>query len=345
MKKQHFLLILILALFAGISSGYSQCVPGPLTPAAGIPYDYSAVISGTGYNGTNANGAMYDWYITDNTDLLNAGAILTPPTMFTVDPSTPYHNGATGVNHILVTWTPAAITDGGPFYLVLRYRENNSTTAPTTCSAENIRVWNIVPVNTFLLALDGAMLSGGNYVINSNAFTCAADVVGATVNPGVPDATLVYGNNTLYYIATASGILGNWRPDIRVPALQTSQVYVSAQWTADMTGAGGWVAFPIAATGATQDLQSPTDATVTNAVAGTPILIRIVINNMNWQTLADQPITLGLDGYLPIAYTVSDIIGGGNCNPEPVFGRTAISTIKARPTITGTPATLPLTNP
>ena len=104
-----------------------------------------------------------------------------------------------------------------------KIQENNNTATPT-CSAENIRVWNITPINTFLLAFEGGMLNAGTYEATPNSFTCAADVVGATVNPLVPDATLVYGNNTLNYVATASGILGNWRPDIQVPALQTSQV-------------------------------------------------------------------------------------------------------------------------
>jgi hypothetical protein len=195
--------------------------------------------------------------------------------------------------------------------------------------------------------MEGGMLSGGNYVATPGSFACAADVIGATVNPGAsPTATLVYGNNTLNFVGTASGILGNWRPDISVPALQTSQVYVSAQWTADMTGAGGWVSYPIAGTGAAQQLQSPSDATINN-IAGTPILIRIVINNMNWQTLADQPITVGLDGYLPTTYLVSDIQGSGAtpCAPETAFGRTGTYTIKSRPTINGTPATITLTNP
>ena len=343
MKKQHLLLIFLLAFFTGISSGYAQCVPGPLSPAPGVEYDYLAAISGPGYNGNNVS--MYDWYVTQDVNLLT-GLVLVPPTMFTVNGSTPYHLPATGVNHILITWTPAAITAGLPFYLVLRYRENNSTASPL-CSTENIRVWNIVPVNTFLLAIEGGMFSGGIYVPTAGSFTCAADVTGAIVTPGPsPTALLTYGNNTLNFVATASGILGNWRPDISVPALQTSQVYVSAQWTADMTGAGGWVSFGIAGTGAAQSLQSPSDATVTN-VAGTPILIRIVFNNMNWQTLADQPINVGLDGYLPTAYTVSDIQGSGAtpCLPEPAFGRNATFTVKARSTITGNPATIPLTNP
>jgi hypothetical protein len=345
MKKQHLLLVLFLVFFAGISNGYAQCVSNELNPAAGIEYNYSATISGTGYNGTNT--PTWDWYVTKALNIIDPLPIITVPTpLFTVNGATPYHNASTGVGNIKITWTAAAIADGGPFYLVLRYRENNSTSTPT-CSAENIRVWEIKPINTFLLAIEGGMLNAGTYVATPNSFTCAADVVGATVTPGSPStATLVYGNNNLYFVATASGIVGNWRPDIQIPALQTSQVYVSAQWTTDMSGAGGWVSFPVAANGTAQTLQSPSDATCSNA-AGTPILIKVIIDNKNWQTLNEQPIQVALDGYLPTAYTKSDILGTGAnpCQEAAPFFRNATFTIKARPTITGTPATLTLTNP
>jgi hypothetical protein len=348
MKKQLFLFMFLLAFFAGIFQANAQCVPTPLSPAAGIAYTYSATISGPGYNGTNT--PLWDWYVTKDVNLLTAGSIITlPSTMFSVDVTTPYHNPATGVGQVIITWTPAAVADGGPFYLVLRYRENNSLSTPT-CSAENIKVWQINPINTFLLAFEGGMLNAGSYVPTPGSNACAANVVGATVTPGTPGtATLVYGQNTIYYVATASGILGNWKPWIQVPALQTSQVYVSAQWSADMTGgAVVWNDFGVAATGAMQTLQSLSgDATILDAVAGTPILIRIVIDNQNWQTLAAQPILVGLDGFLPTAYTVSDIVGTGGtpCAPETPFGRTATYTINARPTITGNPPTLILTNP
>ncbi len=332
MKKQLFLLVILLAFFAGITKVNAQCIPDELHPAAGIEYTYSVGIGGPGYDGT---GGAYDWYITKDVNLLTAGSFLTPGTMFTVDPATPYHDATNGVNNIKITWTAAAIADGGPFYLVIRYKEANSTANPS-CEAENIKAWQIDPINTFLLALDGS------------TDVCAADVTGALVNAGTPGTvTLTYGENEIYYTATASGIVGDWRPSIRIPALQTSQTYVTVEWTEDMTGAAGWVDMGAATTAAAQDLVSPSDATVTD-VAGTPILIRVTILNNQWQTLADQPITLAIDGYLPTAYTVSDIIGGTGtdaCDPLVEFGRTAITTIKARPTITGTPAPMTLTNP
>jgi len=344
MKKQLFLLVLLLAFFAGTTNVNAQCVPDALHPAVGIEYDYVAIIGGPGYDGTG--GSAYDWYITQSLNVIDAAAILTPGLYFTVGGATPYHNGATGVNHILLTWTADALASPNAFYLVLRYREDNAT-GISTCSAENIRVWQIDPINTFLLALEGGTLNAGTYQPLAGSMTCAADVTAAVVTAGTPGTvTLTYGENSIYYVATASGIQGNWRPAIRLPILAATQTYVAAEWTSDLTGAAGWVAF----TGAPVpgDFTSPSDATVTN-VNGTSILIRVRLLNNQWQTLADQPITLALDGFLPPTYLdpAGDIIGTGAtpCDLAAPFLRTADYTIKARPTITGTPQFLLNTNP
>jgi hypothetical protein len=338
MKKQILLLVIIvLAAFANVNKSYGQCTPGPLTPAAGVEYTYSVTNAGTA--------PKYDWYVTKDVNVLTAASFLTPGTMFTVDAGTPYHNPATGLKDIKITWTSASIADGGPFYLVIRYTE--TTTGTAGCTVENMKIHEVKPINTFLLALQGGTLVTGNYVATAGSNTCAANITGALVTAAVPEALLTYGQNTIYYVATASGINGNWFPQIQLPALQTSQVYVSAGWSSDMTGAGAFTSFAPALTGATQDLLSATPATA--VVAGTPILIKIVIDNVNWQTLADQPVVLGLDGFLPPApidiLTSKSDIDATTCLPLAAFGRTATYTINKRPTIAGTPAYIPLTNP
>lgn len=341
MKKQIlFLMVLVLVAFANLNKSYGQsCTPSELTPAAGVEYTYSVTNAGTG--------AKYDWYVTKDVNVLTAGSILTAGTMFTVNSATPYHDPATGVKDIKLTWTANAVADGGPFYLVIRYSETTSGTAG--CTVENMKIHEIKPINSFLLALEGGTLSGTNYVATANSNTCAANITGAVVTPAAPTALLTYGQNTIYFVATASGIIGDWYPQIQLPTLQTSQVYVSAGWSSDMTGGGTFTAFPgLAATGATQDLLSTSPATA--SVAGTPILIKIVIDNVNWQTLNDQAITLKLDGFLPpapinIGTSKSDVTSTTDCTPLAAFGRSATYTINKRPTITGTPTYIPLTNP
>jgi len=339
MKKQYFILVLMLAFFAGITKVNAQCTPSPNSPAAGVPYEYTTAESGTNQ--------QYDWYVTKNVNVLDDPSIIAVGTMFTVDPLTPYHLPATGVNKIKITWTADGVADGGPFYLVLRYSESSSSTP--VCTVENLRVTEIKPINTFLLAFEGAMLNAGNYTSTAGSNACAAGVVGATVTPGASPSLLIkYGQNTLYYVATASGIVGDWYPQIRVPALGGTQTYVSVDWSADMTGAGGWNTFGPAASGGA-DLLSATKATVTN-VTGTPILIRIVIDNVNYRTEADQAIQLALDGFLPPtpiapATSKSDITSASDCTPLPAFGRTATFTITKRPVPTITPTEITVSNP
>jgi hypothetical protein len=338
MKKQILIFVFVLlAAFANVNKSYGQCTPTELTPAAGVEYTYSVTNTGTT--------PTYDWYVTKNVDVLAAANFLTAGTMFTVNAATPYHNAGTGVNNIKLTWTAASVADGGPFYLVIRYTEK--TTGTAGCIVENLKVHEIKPINTFILALEGGTLNAGNYVATASSNTCAANLTAAIVTPAAPTALLTYGQNTLYYVATASGIIGDWYPQVRLPALSASQKYVSAEWSSTMTGAGAFTAFPgLATTDATQDLLSTTPATA--SVAGTPILIKIVIDNVNWQTLLDQLVVLGLDGFLPptpinIATSVSDV--DASCAPLAAFGKTATYTINKRPTIAGTPAYIPLTNP
>ena len=342
MKKQHFFLVLLLALFAGISTVNAQCVGSGFTPAAGVPYTYDVTITGPGYTG----GGDYDWYVTQNVNILDVPSIIPETNVyFTVDEATAgysdYHDAAGSTsNQINLIWTPAAVSSATPFYLVLRYSEDNSTSVPT-CAAENIRVWQIDPINTFLLAIVGAETNGTPFAA---AEQCAAPVTGATITPNA-DPTLArvaytYGENTLFYRVTASGILGDWRPSIQIPALAgLGQTYIAVEWNQDITGAGAWHPFVGAAGTSVAGTYASADtdlAEVLDAVAGTPILIRVRIDNANFETLADQPILVGIDGHLPTAFTESDIIGGTGtnaCDPEVAFGKQATYTILGRPTI------------
>jgi len=339
MKKQ-LLLIVFLALFAGISTVNAQCVGNGFNPSAGTPYVYDVTISGNGYTGVGT----YNWYVTQDVNIIN-GATIIPAvnTFFTVDVGaglSTYNSGAGTTNQLGLTWTTAATSSPFPFYLVLRYSEANTNSGePGGCTAENIRVWQISPINTFLLAITGSTPTG---TVFNPANQCAAPLTGAVVTPGTPSTVeYTYGINTLYYLVTASGASGTWTPSIRIPALAgLSQNYTAVEWSADLTGAGVWNAFdlPVSPVGNTAggDFTSSVQATITDPAAGTPILVRVRIDNVNWETLADQPIQVGIDGLLPTG--LSDIWGGTGPIPDPCaqadpFAKTATYTILARPTV------------
>ncbi|MCX6279409.1 MAG: hypothetical protein NT004_15130 [Bacteroidetes bacterium] len=333
MKKQ-LLLIVLLAFFAGITNVNAQCASDGFHPSAGQPYNYVVQIDPAGgYLGSG----VYDWYVTQDPNLLNAAAIiLATNTFFTVNPSFSTYHSTTGTTNTLgLAWTSAAVSSVNPFYLVLKYRESNpNATEPGGCSAENIRVWQINPINTFLLAVTGAYETGNPF---ASATQCASALSGATVNPGAtPTVTYLYGVNTLYYTITASGYTGNWIPQVQLPALNgLGQNYAAVEWTSDLIGGTGYVAFTGAAgNSAGGAFTSPSPATITNPTTGTPILIRVQVANVSYETLANQAITLGADGTTSAGSP--DIIGGTGtnaCDPENIFGKTAIYTILARPTV------------
>jgi hypothetical protein len=336
MKKQFlFLVFLVLAAFAGVNRSYGQCSPTSLTPQPGVSFPYGIAITSTGTGGT------YLWYVTSGVNLLTA-AKLDPVTdaFFTVDAAgSAYNNTTGGTNTLRLIWTPKAVA--GLFYVVVKYTE----TSTTGCLVEQMRSFEVKPINTFLLAVAGSDLTGDVL----KASTCPAPITGALVTAATPTVAYTYGQNSLYYKVTASGILGSWRPSIRIPALGTlSQNYANADWTSD--GGNTWHTFGLTAGNtAGGDFISTDNATITDVSAGTPIIVRLQIENANNETTTAQPITIGVDGHLPTLYAVSDIVGGAGataCDPEAVFGKTGTFTIQARPTaalgtLTGTGGFIP----
>lgn len=322
MKKQIFILVVfVLAAFANVTKSYGQCTPGPLTPGPGVVYPYTVTVSGV------TNNATYLWYVTQDVNLLDATKIeANDNTYFKVDASESAYNTTTGgKSTIKLSWTSGAI--GKTFYLVEKTTAEGTSNG-TTCTVENLKVYEIKPINTFLLAVVGSDITGDA----TKSETCVANVTGATVSGS--DVTYTYGQNTIYYKVTASGILGEWRPSIQLPALagaSEGQNYESADWASD---GSTWHTFGLVAGDKDGgDFSSTDNASVTDASAGSSIIVRIVINNVNYETLADQAVEMAIDGYLPSAYSTSDVVSSANCTEDTAFNKKGTSTIKPRPTI------------
>ena len=348
MKKQLYLLSAILAFFACITNVNAQT---GFSPAAGVSYTYviDQAAMGAGYSG----GGTYDWYVTQNLNIPDAtptGIIPNVNAFFTVNSTgtnSPYHLAAPTAgtkNQLNLTWTPAAVVSAAPFYLVLKYTEANTNASAPGCSSEEIRVWEIKPINTFLLAVENATSAG---VTLAGANTCAPGILSAVIiaRSGATPASVnvTYGESQLYYKITASGILGLWKPSIRVPALAgKGQNYIAVEWNDKADGTGSWHTFGITGTAAADGV-SADPATITDATAGTAILVRLRIANVNYDHQSDQGITVGVDGYLPTTFAApaSDIVSTTDAAQEAEFGKKATSTILARPTTTPG-ATMPL---
>jgi hypothetical protein len=316
MKKQLFILF-VFAFFAGISSVNAQnCSPGALAPVAGVAYNYSVTISGTGYT----SAGDYTWYVTTNTDLIN-GTPITPGTLFTT--SSPYNTPTSGLNPFTLTWTSQAITSGDTYYLVVKFSQINSTATPP-CTAMNMKVWQIKPINKFLLAINSFDESS----VGQLGVYCAADITGAVINPGTDTTvTYTYGQNILYAKVIAKYFAGAWTPSFKIIGKQGSQSISSVTWDISPTGSFANT------TSALNDSVYLSGINAISAYDGSlPIYVKIVIANNSFENLSDATIKIAIDGV--IAGTVlKDVKSEFDCSPEADFGKSVNQTVKARPTV------------
>jgi hypothetical protein len=320
MKKQILVLVVfVLAAFAGVNKSYGQCSPDPLHPSAGIAYDYEVTIQGT----SGASSPNYLFYVTKDNDVLG-GTKETAGTDFTVTSGTGYadYNTAGANGKIKITWTSNAVASVDPYYLVVRYNE----TSAAGCVVQNMRVWLIDPINSFLLTVVGSDLAGDD----TKATACPANILSANVSADDTKVTYVYDSNTLYYKVTASGVTGTWTPSVRLPALAgLGQNYVSADWA--VKGSSTWNTLNVTAGDLDGGDFTSTATNAPAAVGGTDIIIRLVIANVNYETLSAQPIEIGVDGTMP--GNVNDIVSATDCTDAAVFAKEGTFTITARPEV------------
>jgi len=333
MKKQ--ILTLIVAIIAiGFSTAYGQnCTPSPLAPAAGVPYNYSATISGSGYDGAGP----FTWYVTQAVNLLDATQIVVNNGGEIIASGVGAYNAPiNGADSITIVWTSQAVADGAPYYLVIKYSQANSTTNPT-CSAMNMKVWEIKPINKFLLAINpfaGAIGMGGVY--------CSADITSAIVTPGAPTVAYIYGVNTIYAEITPSFYAGPWTPSFQITGLDAIQNIVSVDW--DVAPNGTYANSTTLQGG----LGYVSNSNATSAYDGSSkIYVRVTVNNNYFENLGGQTVNIGVDGIIPVVTgsPLADVISDADCNPEIPFGKNANLTINPRPTITGNPTPFITKNP
>lgn len=318
MKKQLFILIVMAVIAANFSAYAQDCTPGALAPVAGVPYNYSVTIGGQGYNGTGD----YTWYVTTNVDLLSGtGVVPNDGTMF--QSVTGYGVPTANFNPLTLTWTAAATTGAQTFYLVVKYSQANSTATPS-CTAMNMKVWKIKPINKFLLA--ASTFNGTN---GQDGVYCAEGVSGAVVTPGdSPTVTYTYGVNTIYAKVVAKNYAGAWTPSFRIEGKRGNQSITSVSWDTSPTGTYS------NATTAQNDTVFLAIGDATAAYDGSlPIYVKIVVTNNNYENLTDGIFKIGVDGVIPNTGGLSDVLSEDDCSQEVPFGKFVNLTVKARPTI------------
>ena len=327
MKKQ--MLFLVVALFA-VTAAFGQkntvtnawiaptCGGTEYSPSIGVEYTYSVSIAGPGYNGDGT----YTWRVTDDPTDLIAGASA-PAADFTVTAG----SGGVTNNDIKIVWNASSV--GGTYFVVVNYREENST--ETDCEINNVKVYQVQPLNGFWLDInastDGTV---GNQAVASatDPFNvCAPDVLSAIITTAgtqtTARVTYEYNTTTLHSVIHAAGYTGNFAATLTVAGLTGDQTATVTGWTAGAVDANG---------------NGPYTTTLASLATGADLPVAVVINNHQYEGLADLPVTITIDG----TYTDGTIIykdkynGATDCIDQPDTYDYITQTIKARPTVNPT---------
>jgi hypothetical protein len=333
MKKLLPIAMIVFMISINVAEGQT-CTPGPLTPGVTVPYTYAVTISAI--NGYTESG-NFTWYVTTDPSIITGAEVPATGNVITVGSGLTYGKTslAPGQKSIILTWSPDAIAIAAtsPYYLVVKYGQNNGT-----CIASNIKVWKINPLNSFLLAIEAVDNAGAS----STGVYCAPDITGIVINPTDDKATYTYGENTFYSKVTASNIVGEWTPSVKIPTLNTGQTIKELSWSS--TIAGTYTTFTGAANSTGGEFPSAVNATAA-ADGSLPIYIKLTITNGTWEGSSDQNINIGVDGVYSSG-SLKDVKSSSDCSEEANFGKMVTQTIKARPEIlTDTPSGSPLAVP
>lgn len=235
-----------------------------------------------------------------------------------------------------MAWKPDALTQNTPFYLVLKYSEDNPA-----CKSHNVKVMKITPLNNFKVEITPVKdLNGTDFTDPAQAEVCSSDVSSVSiVNNKVK---YQYGETKLYYKVTMTGFAGNWKPTIYLPQLQglasansdadyMPRKYKSVRWK---VGAGG--AFTDFAT-VTDNGQAQT-IVAANTTDKNEFILEVTIDNGTYEGLTDEDVQVATKGQMVLAngdLGKRDV--DNNCN-ELTDGnnKKANQKILARPTVTAT---------
>jgi len=297
------------------------CVATALTPAAGQSYNYAATIPALAgsYDGTG----NFKWYVTKDVNLLTGAVVANNAGEIIASGAGSYNANVAGGSNIDIIWTSAALAAAVPYYLVVRYEEPNESGA-STCTSMNMKVYRIMPINTFWLKIESVADAIGTA---GGVYQCAADITGAVMSEPAGTVEYTYGQNVLYVKITASGYVGNWTPTLQLTGAVLDQSIGSAGITWKSGAASG--TFTSGAINGVYTSSAPMPSTM----AGTEIIVTIPIDNNHHEALADQTIAVAIDGsYVGGSTTFNDKSNvNGPCTDALAYEDTVDKIIKARP--------------
>lgn len=318
MKKQFlFLVLFVLAVFAGINKSFAQdlnyipataCAPvttlpcatdDPLHPLPGKSYTYNATV-----NPAIAAGGYVQWYVYNATTV---GTIITGGDMSAALTAAEKNDGsskflllADATKYNLTTNTSGSIDvqwqsfDGTANQILLvAYVKGNGG-----CS-DNIEVFRIQPNFAFTLDIAGLMPTGA-LPTSGNAVECLSPVQSAVYNS--TNLTMDYGENYVFFTVTAANFVHSWQPTFSIDATATTNIATPVA-VSDIT----W-AYPteaIKTTGGTWNAATaPVLAQAASKAVGATgecIIVRVHLDHGNVENDAattPRTVTIGVDGVM-----------------------------------------------
>lgn len=351
MKKQIlFLAFFVLAALASITDTYGQAqpstiLPRPLTgcsdyalhPLPGKEYSYQV---------TNTAGdpvVNYTWWATKDPNFLTATATANTGTMLNVGAgeligkSSNYGVATAGGSTVSITWSPEVLANtlyqgpipGSPSPTFVVVKADGSCT-------NNLKVYEINPLKAFTVDIANSTASATLAYGNTES-SCVDIVRGATYMPATDDLVMNYGTNTITFEVIAANFVTNWTPLFTIVDGLTASQTATVGWAYTKANAQAGT-FIQSATGLVEGgtLSGTTAATTseTNTVNGVSIWVTVIIQNNSYESLADQPFTLAVDGIDSTGqWDLTAICASGNAADK---DDQATQGITARPTVNDT---------
>ena len=332
MKKQIFILVMVLfaatTVFGQMKKGSDpqplSCTPGPLTPMAGVPYDYSALV-------VPANG-NFTWWATKDVDFIKAGvnnlatklSVGSDLTAASANYGIP--GGTTNASTVNITWSGATLagtTDLSPTFVIV---QNDAT--GTNC-ANNLKVYQIKPINGFIVDIKNINQAMAPLAYVAPYSFCVSSIASAKFSGGA--IVTDYGTNVMYFEVVAANFSGSYTPAFQLSGLDPGQSVTSLELFTDPAFAT--TAIPTTLAGVTYSPAAPVavDGSVSNTSTGVSLYVKLTIANGTYETLTDEPVTLAVNGTNAAGEKSVD---NTDCSKPSNFNDVATQTLLARPKIT-----------
>jgi hypothetical protein len=335
MKKQFFIFFTVLfstsTVFGQMKQGSApqplSCTPGPLTPMAGVPYDYSANVTPSGGN--------FTWWATKDVEFIRTIAgvptnnLSTRLAVGTDLQAASANYGITGSptnsNTVNITWGDAVLantTDVSPTFVVV---QNDAT--GSNC-ANNLKVYQIKPTNGFTVDIKNMDQTKAPLAYAAPYSFCVSNIASARYSGGA--IVTDYGTNILYFEVVAANFTGGYTPSFRITGLNAGQTITALDLYTDAAMATTPIGTTVTAGVYSTATPVAIDPSVTNTSTGVSLYVKLTIANGTYETLADEAITLAVNG--TNAAGGKDVVNT-DCAVQTDFEDTATQTLTARPTI------------